>query len=108
MIDMTLRAERIRVEADDSEAAALLLDVVLGYGAHSDPAGALAPAIREAKARASYAGRALPVIASICGTDRDPQGYAAQKEVLQAVGAIVAGSNAEAARLAGAIARPLS
>ena len=105
MIDMTQRAERLQVEANDHETAVLLLDVVLGYGAHPDPAGVLAPAVREARARASNAGRTLPVVVSICGTDRDLQGYVAQKELLETVGAIVAGSNAEAARLAGAIAQ---
>jgi FdrA protein len=105
MIDMTQRAERLQLEADDPETAVILLDIVLGYGAHPDPAGALAPAIREAKARANDAGRTLPVVVSICGTDRDLQGYVAQKELLETVGAIVAGSNAEAARLAGAIAQ---
>lgn len=106
MIDMSLRAERLQVEAEDPETAVILLDVVLGYGAHADPAGALAPAIRSAKAHASEAGRGLSVVVSVCGTDRDPQGYVAQKEILETVGAIVAPSNAAAARLAGALVPP--
>ncbi len=106
MIDMTARAERIQLEADDPQTAVILLDVVLGYGAHPDPAGVLAPAIRHAKAAANKAGRTLPVIASICGTDQDLQGYVAQKERFEAVDALVAPSNAAAARLAGIFARP--
>src|SRR5205823_10945925 len=73
MIDMSLRAERILVEAKDPQVAVLLLDIVLGYGAHPDPVGALAPAIRQAKAIAEKDGRTLSVVASICGTYRDPQ-----------------------------------
>jgi FdrA protein len=105
MIDMSLRAERIVIEAEDPETAVLLLDVVLGFGAHPDPASALAPAIRKARARAGADGRDLAVVASICGTDRDTQDYAVQKEMLEAEGVLVAASNASAARLAGEIVR---
>jgi FdrA protein len=103
MIDMSARAERILLEAADPEVAVLLLDVVLGYGAHPDPAGALAPAIAEAKSRAQAEGRALAVVASICGTKSDPQGFDAQRRKLEEAGVILAGSNAAAARVAGAI-----
>ena len=44
----------------------VLLDVVLGHGAHPDPAGELAPR------RGRVADRA-PVVARVCGTDADPQ-----------------------------------
>ena len=37
MIDYSLRNRRILVEAADPETAVVLLDVVLGYGAHPDP-----------------------------------------------------------------------
>ena len=38
MIDHRLRNERIALEAQDPETAIILLDVVIGYGAHADPA----------------------------------------------------------------------
>ena len=49
MIDFRLRNERIIQEAQDPETAVILLDIVLGYGSHMDPAGELLPAIREAQ-----------------------------------------------------------
>jgi len=104
MLDPELRHQRLLREAEDPEVAAVLLDVVLGYGAHPDPAGELAPVIRRARARAREAGRWLPVVASVCGTDEDPQNYEAQVAALIDAGAMVQASNAQAVRLAGLIA----
>jgi FdrA protein len=42
----------------------------------------------------------LAVIAALCGTDRDPQDLVAQRARLEAVGAIVTRSVAQAARAA--------
>lgn len=99
MIEPGLRDERIPEFAEDPEVGLILLDLVLGYGAHPDPAASLAPRIEEArKARPG-----LSVVASITGTDLDPQGYARQLSLLEGAGAIVMGSNEEAARLAAAI-----
>ena len=39
MIDPEARIELLREQAADPAVAAILLDVVLGYGAHPDPAG---------------------------------------------------------------------
>jgi FdrA protein len=103
MIDMSARVERIATESRNPEVAVLLLDVVLGYGASSDPAGALAPAIREAIKIAAEGGRQLGVVAHVCGTDTDPQGYDTQCARLAEAGAILAPSNAAAARLAASI-----
>ncbi|GIV95718.1 MAG: hypothetical protein KatS3mg057_0375 [Herpetosiphonaceae bacterium] len=102
MIDMTLRLERIKAEAADPEVAVLLLDVVLGYGAHPDPASVLAPAIEAVLAAAS--GRPPVVVVSVCGAHSDPQGLDVQRRRLAAAGAILASSNAAAARLAAAVA----
>jgi FdrA protein len=104
MLDPALRLQRLRQEADDPEVAAILLDVVLGYGAHPDPAGALAPAVREAVETAQRAGRYLAIVASVCGTPDDPQSDAAQRAILEDVGVLVEDSNARAVRLAGLIA----
>jgi FdrA protein len=104
MLDMTLRAERLRQEAADPEVAVLVLDVVLGYGVHPDPAGALAPAIEAGRAEAAKDGRHLAVVASVCGTDDDPQGRSRQVARLEAAGVLVEESNARAALLAGMIA----
>ena len=48
MMDNDLRIRRLEKEAADPEVAVILLDVVLGYGAHPDPASELAPAIATA------------------------------------------------------------
>jgi FdrA protein len=99
MIDPGLRAERVQREAEDPEVAVLLVDVVLGYGAHPDPAAALASTLRQALADRTD----LAVIASVVGTDEDPQGYKPQRARLEDAGVRVADSNAEAAHLAAAI-----
>ena len=104
MIDPATRVERLLAEAADPTVAVVVLDVVLGYGAHPDMAGALAPALLEARRRAEAAGRHLAVVAHVCGTGGDPQGLATQEEKLRAAGALLAGSNAAAARLAALIA----
>lgn len=104
MIYHELRQERILKEASDSETGVILLDVVLGHGADEDPAGALAPTIKEAKRKAEGDGRYLPVVASVCGTSQDPQGLEEQEEKLRDAGAIVMPSNAQAARMAALVA----
>jgi hypothetical protein len=100
MIDMRLRSERIISAAQDHAIGVVLLDVVLGYGSHPDPAGELAAAIAAAKTTAAAAGRTLTVVASVCGTPADPQALDGQIAKLKAVGVIVAPTNAQAARLA--------
>ena len=104
MIDPRLRCERLVAEAADPETAVILLDVVLGYGAHDDPAGPLAAAMAEAQAAATADGRHIAFVAHVCGTDLDPQGLAHQEETLRRAGAVVVPTNAQAARLAGRIA----
>jgi FdrA protein len=89
MIDHDLLRRRLLGEAADPEVAMILLDVVLGYGAHPDPAGDLAPTIATAREQAAAAGRVLEVLALVVGTDGDPQGLARQVETLAAAGARV-------------------
>lgn len=105
MIDPTLRLKALERAASDPSVGVVLLDVVLGYSAHPDPASVLVPVIRSVQAAAAAEGRGLVVIASLCGTDRDPQGYAAQVGALERAGVILAPSNAQAARLAAAVLR---
>lgn len=104
MIDPGLRLDRLRHEAADPETAVVLLDVVLGYGAHPSPAGALVPVLEEARRRAREQGRHLCVVGSVCGTDDDPQDAGAQRAALVDAGMLVEESNARAVRLAGLIA----
>jgi FdrA protein len=100
MIDWTLRAERIWAEADDPDCGVLLLDVVLGHGAHRDPASELAPALVAARDRAAADGRDLAIVVSLVGTHGDPQRLDDQAGQLAHAGASVHLSNADAARTA--------
>jgi len=90
-------------EACDPSVAVIALDVVIGYGAHSDPASELGAAIAEAKTIARKRGRELIVVASVTGTESDPQGLSRQMDALKKAGAIVLGSNAAVAKFASAI-----
>ncbi len=101
MMDNDLRIHRLEVEASDPQVAVILLDVVLGYGAHPDPAGELAPAIARARSKAEESERYLEVVAVITGTDEDPQDLDIQITQLEEAGAVVFTSNDEAARYAG-------
>jgi FdrA protein len=105
MIDQTLRNERLLKEAADPSVAVILLDVVLGHGAHPDPATPIAAAIAKARARAARQRRQICFVGFICGTDGDPQNYARQEAILRAAGMILAESNAQAVRIAATVAR---
>lgn len=105
MLDNDLRVKRILQEAADPEVAVLLVDVVLGYGAHPDPAAELAPALAEACKVAADAGRHLEIVAVVVGTDADPQNMQQQVEQLAAAGAYVATTNEDAIAHAGMLVR---
>lgn len=99
MIDNDLRIRRLLQEARDPEVAVILLDVVLGYGAHPDPASELGKAVEEAQRLARGEGRELLVIASVTGTEEDPQSLSRTTSTLERGGVIVCDSNSAAARL---------
>jgi succinyl-CoA synthetase alpha subunit len=103
MIDPSTRTVRIRAEMGDPSIAVLLVDVVLGYGSHEDPAGALVPALAAARLAAERRGGYLPVIASVIGTVGDYQGFQGQVSKLEAAGCVVMPSNFRAAKLAARI-----
>lgn len=97
MIDPGLRRQRILAEAQDPQVAILLLDFILGFNSSPDPAGELAPAIVEAKDKARRRGGYLSVVASLCGTEEDPQGLEQQVNQLEKAGVVVFPSSARAA-----------
>lgn len=103
MIDPGLRLKRLQEEASDPQVGVILLDIVLGYCSHLDPAGVYAPAIRAAREQAAQAGRELPVIVSLCGTEGDPQQLSVQRRILREAGAEVYTSNADAAQRCAAL-----
>ena len=104
MIEPSVRAGALAAALADPTIAVVVLDLVLGVGSHPDPAasvaGALAADAPPPAGRAS-AGRERPaVVASVCGTELDPQGYAAQRRALESAGVFVAESNAGAVEAA--------
>lgn len=105
MIDPTVRKYRIADEAADPNVAVLLMDFVLGYGSHPDPVGAIINEIGDAKRAAERAGRHLCVVAHVCGTSGDFQGYSQSIDKLEEAGCVVLPTNALAAVAAAAVAR---
>lgn len=85
MIDNDLRLRRLKQEAADPEVGLILLDVVLGEGAHPDPASELAPVIAEIRANRPE----LDVVVMLIGTEADPQNVEAQMQRLLTADAIV-------------------
>ena len=68
MIDPSVRDDAVVAALNDPDTAIILVDVVIGYGAHSDPAGHLVAVLCE-----NAPSDAPLVIASVTGTDEDPQ-----------------------------------
>jgi FdrA protein len=93
MIEPELRNEHVSAALADTQVGVILLDVVLGFGSHPDPAGTIAKILHGKK----------PVIASVVGTEGDPQVWSRQVAALRAAGVTVAPSNAHAAELAASL-----
>lgn len=100
MIDPSQRNTRLLQDAGDPGTAAVLFDVVLGFGASAEPLAELLPLLKDAQGRSSAAGRHILFIAHVCGTELDPQSRQACVSDLCAAGVLVADSNIEAAQLA--------
>lgn len=108
MIDPSTRVDRLINESKDEEVAVLLMDFVLGYGSHEDPIGEMLPSIIEAKETMKSKGKYLSVVASICGTNNDPQDLSLSKERLEKAGVIVMPSNTQAVRLVSKILKEIN
>ena len=94
MIEPAMRARALAQALADPAVVVVLLDVVLGTGCHSDPAAEVAQTIESAPAPRPV------VVASVCGTELDPQDATAQRRTLEGTGAFVAASNADAVEAA--------
>jgi FdrA protein len=103
MIDTTLREQLFDSETSDPQVAVILLDIVIGYGTHDDPAQVFADLTKKHRAKEEKEGRHLIVISSVIGIEEDPQNALVQEQKLRDVGIIVMPCNAAAARLAGKI-----
>ena len=92
MIDPEIRREPLAAALAETDVGVILLDIVIGYGAHPDPAGQLTNILN------SMRGKNDPtIIASVTGTEQDPQLLSNQIQTLQSAGISVAASNADAA-----------
>jgi FdrA protein len=106
MIDPAVRTDKIIEAANDPQVRVLLLDLVLGNGAHEDPAEPLASAVHQARRIAARDGRRIGALAAIVGTARDPQDLAAQRARLELAGIGVLATNSDAARCAAMLVKP--
>ena len=98
MIDPSVRDEALQAALKNSDLSVILLDLVLGYGAHADPAEHLVKMV-------AGRGQDMPaLVASVVGTEQDPQVRSTQVRKLEQAGIVVAPSNAHACELAVAIA----
>ena len=94
MIEPAMRAPALAQSLADPDTAVVVLDVVLGTGCHPDPAASIVRAIESAP-------RNHPaLVASVCGTDLDPQDATVQRRTLEGAGVFIAASNADAVEAA--------
>lgn len=94
MIEPSVRDDVLREALADKNVGVVLVDIVLGYGGHMDPAGHLASVIAQRAAHGPH------IVASVTGVEDDPQILSVQIAKLRAAGVYVAPSNAAAAQLA--------
>ncbi len=100
MMDNDLRLRRMAQEAADMNVSLIMLDIVLGEGAHPDPASEIGPAVEEALDRARKAGSSLEFAVIVIGSDEDAQQLDAQIERMAEAGAIVFQDTVEAVNYA--------
>ncbi|MFF1650095.1 hypothetical protein [Streptomyces sp. NPDC058240] len=105
MIDPSLRLACPVQEAEDPQVAVVVMDFVLGFGAHQDPVGVTLPAIGQAKRIAAEAGRHLEIVGYVRGTDFDTPALDEQVAALEAAGVTVTRSSNGTGEFAREIAR---
>lgn len=105
MIDPALRNQLITDLGTQPQVRVLLVDVVIGYGATADPAASLVQAWQKACA-ARDSEQPLYAIATVTGTERDPQCRSLQIATLEDAGIAVVSSLPEATLLAAELIRP--
>jgi len=99
MIDPTARNQEIARLAQQPQTGVLLLDVVIGFGAQDDPAASLADEVAKVRA-VRGAAQPLAAIATVTGTEQDPQQRSRQVATLQEAGIAVMPSLPAAVALA--------
>jgi FdrA protein len=94
MIEPATRDAPLAEALADETVGVVVLDVVLGWGSHPDPAGQLVRAL------GNWAGTGPMIVASVVGTEADPQVRSSQVRKLTDAGIILAASNASATEIA--------
>lgn len=97
MIDPTTRNLEIQNRLANEDIGVLLLDVVIGFGATPDPASQLIEAIQHIREQRE---KPINVIATVTGTDQDPQSRTQQIQLLLEGNISVVNSLEEAVLLA--------
>ncbi|APR30063.1 acyl-CoA synthetase FdrA [Citrobacter freundii] len=105
MIDPALRNQLITDLGSQPQVRVLLVDVVIGYGATADPAASLVQAWQKACV-ARDIDQPLFAIATVTGTEGDPQCRSLQIATLEDAGIAVVSSLPEATLLAAELIRP--
>ena len=106
MIDPRTRGEMIVRAGDDPQVGVLLVDVVLGKGAHESPAAPLVEAVNEARRIARAGGREIAVLASRDRHGRRPAGLRIADRPAGRAGIATLATNADAAWCAAMLVRP--
>jgi hypothetical protein len=94
MLEPAQRAGPLARACAEEKVGVVLLDVILGWGSDADPAGEVVRALPNAASDRPV------IVASVTGTEADPQVRSRQVAKLCAAGVLVAPSNAAAAALA--------
>jgi FdrA protein len=94
MIEPATRDGLLREALFDETVGVVMLDVILGWGSHPDPAGQLVRALGD------RSGAGPAIVASVIGTEADPQVRSSQVRKLRDAGIILAPSNANATEIA--------
>lgn len=96
MLEPAVRTSYLVDELNNAATAVIMIDIVLGYGAHHDPAAEVCEAI-------SSVDHNVIILASVCGTTDDPQDYQQQCQSLKDAGVVLCQCNSEMATLGAAV-----
>lgn len=99
MIDPSIREQEIANLGKRTDIGILLLDLVIGYGANADPAESIISGIDKASKQRS-SDNPLITIATVTGSEQDPQCRSKQIEALKSANVIVMDNLPEAILLA--------
>lgn len=98
MIDPSIREQEIAALGKNNNVGVLLIDLVIGYGANQNPAESVIEGVKQAK-KLRTQDNPLIVIATVTGTESDPQNRTEQINLLKENGIVVLDNLPEAVLL---------